>query len=91
MDREAPDLDRSLLILDLDETLIHAREEAINRSADFQVFDYYVYRRPYLTEFLNRVRSDFDLAVWSSGSDDYVTAVVEHLFGTGYPLRFVWG
>ena len=36
-------------------------------------------------------RSDFDLAVWSSASADYVTAVVAHLFGTGYPLRFVWG
>ena len=40
MDRQAPDLDRPLLILDLDETLIHAREEALDRPADFQVFSY---------------------------------------------------
>ncbi len=91
MDREAPDLDRPLLILDRDETMIHARQEALDRPEDFQVFGYHVYRRPYLTDFLDRVRSDFDLAVWSSASADYVTAVVAHLFGTGYPLRFVWG
>ncbi|MFB9048207.1 NIF family HAD-type phosphatase [Sphingobium indicum] len=91
MDRQAPDLDRPLLILDLDETLIHAREEALDRPADFQVFGYHVYRRPYLTDFLNSVRADFDLAVWSSASDDYVIAIVDHLFGTGFPLRFVWG
>ncbi|WP_176591842.1 NIF family HAD-type phosphatase [Sphingobium sp. EM0848] len=91
MDRKAPDIDRPLLILDLDETLIHAREEELNRTADFQIFGYHVYRRPYLADFLRRVRADFDLAVWSSASDDYVAAVVGHIFSADCPLRFVWG
>lgn len=91
MDRKAPDIARPLLILDLDETLIHAREEELDRAADFQIFGYHVYRRPYLADFLSSVRADFDLAVWSSASDDYVAAVVGHIFGADCPLRFVWG
>ena len=91
MDRDAPVIDKPLLILDLDETLVHAREEALNRPADFIVFGYHVYRRPYLGDFLNSVQADFELAVWSSGSDDYVAAVVDNVFGADFPLHFVWG
>lgn len=42
-----------LLILDLDETLIHATEQP-EREADFQIFHYHVYKRPYLEEFFLR-------------------------------------
>jgi NLI interacting factor-like phosphatase len=41
-----------LLILDLDETLIYATEEPLQRVPDFIIGPYAVYRRPYLTEFL---------------------------------------
>lgn len=91
MDRKAPNVDRPLLILDLDETLIHARKEELDRAADFEIFGYHVYRRPHLADFLRSVRADFDLAVWSSASDDYVAAVVGHIFGADCPLCFVWG
>lgn len=84
-------MERTLLILDLDETLIHASETALDRAPDFQVYGYHVYRRPHLAEFLEAVRRDFDLAVWSSASDPYVWAVVERLFGDAFDLQFVWG
>jgi len=64
-------LDRTL-VLDLDETLIYATETPPERMPDFCLYGYYVYRRPYLTDFLARARSEFDMAVWSSASDDYV-------------------
>ena len=41
-----------LLILDLDETLIHASAIEVREEADFQVFDYFVYKRPGLADFL---------------------------------------
>jgi len=35
-----------LLILDLDETLVHASERELERSADFRLVGYHVYLRP---------------------------------------------
>lgn len=80
-----------LLILDLDETLIHAAPNALGRPGDFRLFDYHVYRRPHLEAFLARCAEMFALAVWSSGSDDYVAEVVARVFPEPAALAFVWG
>ena len=64
--------EKILVVLDLDETLIHATKNELGRKADFQIFDYHVYKRPYLNEFLTEINEHFLLAVWSSASDDYV-------------------
>lgn len=91
MERKPRSIDRTLLILDLDETLIYASEVALDRPSDFEVFGYHVYRRPFLAEFLEEVQRDFDLAVWSSASDPYVAAVVDRIFPDPSKLHFVWG
>ncbi|MDJ0365388.1 HAD family hydrolase [Hymenobacter sp. H14-R3] len=83
--------DKPLLILDLDETLIHATAEKIRADFDFQVYQYFVYKRPGLTEFLTQCAVHFTLAVWSSASDDYVQAVVKQLFPGSLTPAFVWG
>ena len=44
--------EKILLILDVDETLVFATEKELSRKADFIVFDYHVYKRPYLNQFL---------------------------------------
>ncbi len=36
--------EKILLILDIDETLIHATRKELNHKADFKVFDYYIYQ-----------------------------------------------
>ncbi len=82
---------RPLLILDLDETLVHATTTQIRGDFDFQVYQYFVYQRPGLTDFLTHCDKYFDLAVWSSASDDYVQAVVKKIFPTHLNLAFVWG
>jgi RNA polymerase II subunit A small phosphatase-like protein len=82
---------RILLILDLDETLICATEVPLDRPSDFVVFDYHVYCRPWLAEFLATCALHFDLAVWSSASDAYVEAVVQQIFPDRAALQFVWG
>lgn len=69
---EIKNTDKILLILDLDETLIHASRKVLDRKADFEVFDYHIYKRPFLDEFLQKVKSNFMLAIWSSASDEYV-------------------
>jgi RNA polymerase II subunit A small phosphatase-like protein len=80
-----------LLILDLDETLVHASATKVREGADFQVFHYFVYKRPGLAEFLITCAQHFRLAIWSSASDDYVRAIVDHILPPGISLEFVWG
>jgi RNA polymerase II subunit A small phosphatase-like protein len=82
---------KTLLILDLDETLVYATRTPLDRPADFQVPPYQVYKRPFLKEFIHHVRQHFFLAVWSSASDDYVHEMAVQIFGEETPLDFVWG
>ena len=80
-----------LIILDIDETLIHANAKAISEDWDFKVFDYFIYKRPWLDQFLLEIKKHFKIAVWSSASDDYVKEVVSKIFPEDYELEFVWG
>ena len=80
-----------LLILDLDETLIHASATKVREEADFQSFHYFVYKRPGLNEFLSTCAQHFKLAIWSSASDVYVQAIVQQILPPGITLEFVWG
>lgn len=82
--------EKILLILDLDETLIHATEKKLEIKPDFQYAEYYVYRRPNLIEFLTEMSQYFKLAVWSSADDKYVNDVVELIKPNELELEFVW-
>jgi len=82
--------EKMLLILDLDETLIHATAERIHDDFNFQVYHYYIYLRPGLATFLTQCVEYFTLAVWSSASDDYVQAVVKQAFPDHVTPAFVW-
>lgn len=68
-----------LLILDLDETLIHATEEHLDIAHDFVVGPYFIYRRPYLEKFLYGAAELYRLAVWSSSSFLYFRTVVDRI------------
>lgn len=83
--------DKILLILDVDETLIHATTENIGWPSDFTLFEYQVHLRPHLQEFLEKVSKDFHLAIWSSASDDYVEEITKRIIPTHLELAFVWG
>jgi len=83
--------DITLLILDIDETLIHATETELERPADFQIANYFIYRRPFLDDFLTEVKKHFKVAIWSSASDDYVAEVVRQIIPADYDLEFVYG
>ena len=83
--------EKILIILDLDETLIHASNKEHAESHDFELFGYKIFKRPFLNEFLEKIKQDFRVAVWSSASDDYVEAIVKTIFPDNYPLEFVWG
>ncbi|RYZ41109.1 MAG: phosphoprotein phosphatase [Myxococcaceae bacterium] len=83
--------DKILLILDLDETLVHVSDGPLDREADFWLQGYYVHVRPHLEQFLTECASRFQLAIWSSASDDYVAEIVKRIRPPSLPLAFIWG
>lgn len=80
-----------LIILDLDETLIHATEVELNVPFDFKFDGYFVYERPYLRQFLSDIARHFSIGIWSSAGDDYVNAIVRHIKPDGVDFVVVWG
>lgn len=80
-----------MIILDLDETLLHATPYPHNENWDIDLGHVKVYKRPGLDLFLTSLKEHFEVAVWSSAPDEYVQNVVKHIFPADYGLQFVWG
>ena len=80
-----------LLILDLDETLIYSTESTLAGAEDFIVDEYFVYKRPGLDKFLDFISPIYDVAIWTSSSEDYAQEVVKNIFPQYYPLKFIYG
>jgi TFIIF-interacting CTD phosphatase-like protein len=85
---DADDRGCPLLILDLDETLIHSVDDPFDYSPDFRVGPFNVYCRPGLSNFLEKVSRSYELAVWSSASEDYVEEIASRIWPKGF--SFVW-
>src|SRR5687768_16982102 len=85
--------DRSdkLIILDLDETLIHATQNELDIPHDFKFDKYFVYQRPHLREFLIDISKHFSLGIWSSAGDEYVKEIVRHIKPENVDFLVVWG
>ena len=83
-------MERQLAILDIDETLIYSADRLLDREPDFCLGGYFVYKRPFLSEFLAAVFDWFQVGVWSSASGPYVHGIVHRVFPDPAQLRFVW-
>ena len=80
---------KGLLLLDLDETLIHSEEfprtQPSAKEFDFKVGfekeDYWFMtkKRPFLDEFIKFAFENFDVGVWTASTDDYVTIILENI------------
>lgn len=80
-----------LLILDLDETLVHSADASLDRPSDFRVGPFEVYKRPYVEIFFRHIFQLFEhVAVWTSGSECYGQELVKKLFPDPSLLSFVW-
>jgi len=71
---------KKLLVLDLDETLIHATT-TFTDEYDFNVADYFVYKRTHLEEFLNFCNEYFEIGIWTSSTQDYAEKIVKNIIG----------
>lgn len=79
-----------LLILDLDETLIYAAEEKLERESDFKVGQYFVYRRPFLESFLDFCFEQFEVAVWTTATKAYAEEILKTILKENQKLQFLW-
>lgn len=79
-----------LLVLDLDETLVHASDVVKECKPDFEFYDYFIFKRPHLDTFIKYCLKNFDVGIWSSAGDEYVSFIAKQLFIDTNNLKFVW-
>jgi RNA polymerase II subunit A small phosphatase-like protein len=79
-----------LVILDLDETLVHSCDEWIGRSHNFLAADKMIFVRPYAEEFVRQLLLKYKVAVWTASYGKYTSDIVEYFFGGEENLEFVW-
>ena len=83
-------IERKLLILDLDETLIYATEEKLEHESDFIVGQYFVYQRPFIESFLDFCFENFEVAVWTTATKFYAEEILNTILKEEYKLNFLW-
>jgi len=82
---------KALLVLDLDETLVHTVEEPLaGLEPDLYVGEYLVYKRPHVDTFLTRASLLYNLAIWSKFGTGYVVPTVRELLKPHPAPLFVW-
>lgn len=79
-----------LLILDLDSTLFYSSDELLDRSPEFEAFDYFVYIRPHARELVARCAELFTVAVWTTAVQEYAERMIEEIFPDDVALDFLW-
>ena len=83
-------LKRKLLVLDLDETLIHTAYAPIpSIELKAQRGYFYLYERPCLREFLDGCLAEYNLAIWSASKADYVRWIIRSTVLSEYRFVFV--
>jgi RNA polymerase II subunit A small phosphatase-like protein len=90
---------KPLLILDIDETLIHT-ENVPDEYADQYDYDfkfkgngkslYYTKKRPYLDQFLDFAYANFDIAIWTAAGEDYAREILKNIRVLESSLKFFY-
>jgi TFIIF-interacting CTD phosphatase-like protein len=91
-----------MVILDLDETLIHAlnKDEMANMNKgdrdrlkqipSYNMDDYYaIFERPYLQTFLDFLFKNFRVSVWTAASKDYALFIIKNIILQSKPERHI--
>jgi TFIIF-interacting CTD phosphatase-like protein len=82
---------KHLLVLDLDETLIHSSVEKLTIDETFKYEEYYVYERPHLTWFIKEISNHFRLGIWSAADELYVSSIVAQILPKDIKLEIMLG
>ncbi|GAA5445345.1 hypothetical protein Misp06_03547 [Microbulbifer sp. NBRC 101763] len=82
-------MSRQLVVLDLDETLIHSCHEWIGKKPSFSISNAMVHIRPGAERLLAELSEHFVLAVWTASYGLYTQDIVKRLFGGVDNLEFL--
>lgn len=78
-----------LLVLDLDETLVHSSPSRLDRDPEHRVLGYHVYERPGVRLFLDAVFEHFAVGIWTASTAAYAAEILSRLTDVAR-FRFVW-
>lgn len=78
-----------LLVLDLDQTLIHTTFTELSREPDFVEDGYMTYWRPGVCAFLDACLNEFEVGIWTASTRDYAEPILAAL-GVLDRFSFVW-
>ena len=70
--------------------LFRSTTKALDKAFDFTVFNYFIYQRPYLKEFFEKIKDHFLIALWSSADDEYVEEIAKKILPKNIELEFIW-
>ena len=91
-----------LVVLDLDETLIHSVLKTnirslpvnANRLHVHEFAGFLIYERPYLRSFIKRMSKKYQLAIWTAATSPYAHFIVHHILTPhltkGTSFLFMW-
>lgn len=72
--------DQPLLILDIDETLLFAATQPLAHQWHYKAERTWIYKRPYVDEFLDYCATYFQMGVWTSARDSYAQEIFSQVF-----------
>lgn len=89
--------EKILLVLDIDETLVHSISSVITEKLlpnspikpNYTAHSINIFLRPGVHEFLSECAKHFELALWSSGGTEYVQYIANVVFRQ-HTFKFVW-
>lgn len=81
---------KPLLILDIDETLIHGSETFLGRKPDAVADWCFLYKRPHVETFMAFCREHFRVAVWTTATPEHANFCLANICDKDYPFEFIW-
>ncbi|MGL5913860.1 MAG: NIF family HAD-type phosphatase [Bacteroidales bacterium] len=81
---------KQLLVLDIDETLLHSTYEDLKKEPDFFFKERRVYLRPHVLEFIDFCLHNYDVAIWTSAKAVYAKFVLKHISADLKAFKFIW-
>lgn len=75
---------KKVLVLDMDETLIHTSDVCFSQTLEYITVEVdglvgYAYKRPHVDYFLEKVVRDFDVYIFTAGSQAYAQQILDKL------------
>jgi len=83
-------MEKKLLILDIDETLIHGATDSLKAEPAEITSWCWLYKRPHVEVFMEFCREHFRVAVWTTATPEHAHMCLSNICDSDYPFEFIW-